>query len=76
MLSLAHPCRRPKGFGFIEFKDTQDAEDCVYKLDRTEFQGREITVSGAGGRLNGGGGTNMGGQQWNGCGIVAPPCPG
>lgn len=48
------PCRRrPKGFGFIEFKDTQDAEDCVYKLDRTEFQGREITVRGwAGGTLH------------------------
>ena len=41
------PCvpRRPKGFGFIEFKDPRDAEDAVYKLDRSEYRGREITVS-------------------------------
>ena len=26
-------------------QDPQDAEDAVYKLDRSEYRGREITVS-------------------------------
>eukprot|EP00887_Chlorella_sp_A99_P006971 scaffold2.g6971.t1 len=35
---------RPKGFGFIEFVDLQDAEDAIYALDRSLFNGREINV--------------------------------
>jgi RNA recognition motif-containing protein len=46
MQSIGMPmCRRPKGFGFVEFRDKRDAEECLYKLDRTLFQGREISVS-------------------------------
>jgi hypothetical protein len=35
---------RPRGFGFIEFKDNRDAEDALYHLDRSQFMGREISV--------------------------------
>jgi len=35
---------RPRGFGFIEFRDPRDAEEALYKLDRTMFMGREISV--------------------------------
>lgn len=36
--------QRPKGFGFIEFRDTRDAEDALYQMDRSMMGGREITV--------------------------------
>mmetsp|Transcript_11653 Transcript_11653/g.24997 ORF Transcript_11653/g.24997 Transcript_11653/m.24997 type:complete len:241 (-) Transcript_11653:568-1290(-) len=36
--------QRPKGFGFIEFRDARDAEEALYKLDRTVISGREISV--------------------------------
>lgn len=39
-----HAARRPRGFGFIEFKDSRDAEDALYHLDRSTFMGREISV--------------------------------
>lgn len=41
---MSDPCRKPKGFGFIEFRDTRDAEDALYALDRTTYGGREISV--------------------------------
>jgi RNA recognition motif-containing protein len=37
-------CSRPKGFGFIEFRDSRDAEEALYHLDRSDFGGREIQV--------------------------------
>ena len=37
-------CSRPKGFGFIEFKDPRDADNALNGLDGTEFMGREIQV--------------------------------
>ena len=45
-----HPCAdsgRPKGFGFIEFQDLRDAEEAIYHLDKTLFNGREIQVGAA-----------------------------
>jgi hypothetical protein len=38
---------RPKGFGFIEFQDLRDAEEAIYHLDKTLFNGREIQVGAA-----------------------------
>jgi len=35
---------RPKGFGFIEFKDPRDADNALNGLDGSEFMGREIQV--------------------------------
>ncbi|GJP42314.1 hypothetical protein CLOM_g1895 [Closterium sp. NIES-68] len=34
----------PRGFGFVQFVNMADAEDAQYELDRTNFNGREITV--------------------------------
>lgn len=36
--------RRPRGFGFIEFRDARDAETALRKLDGTTMGGREISV--------------------------------
>ncbi|KAL4421443.1 hypothetical protein ABPG75_010734 [Micractinium tetrahymenae] len=35
---------RPRGFGFVEFVDVREAEDAIYRLDKTLFGGREIQV--------------------------------
>lgn len=35
---------RPRGFGFLEYRDPRDAEEALYHLDRTVFMGREISV--------------------------------
>ena len=37
-------CRRPRGFGFIEFAYERDAEDAMNALDGKIWGGREITV--------------------------------
>eukprot|EP00891_Asterochloris_glomerata_P000985 jgi/Astpho2/985/gw1.00016.305.1_t len=35
---------RPRGFGFVEFVDTRDAEDAMYALDGKNMGGRDISV--------------------------------
>ncbi|MFK7828023.1 MAG: RNA recognition motif domain-containing protein [Oligoflexales bacterium] len=69
---------RSRGFGFIEFSDSQHAHDAVDRLDGTELDGRNLKVSmaqerapRAGGdrnrsfnnRASGGGGGNRG-NRW------------
>lgn len=36
---------RSKGFGFVEMADQQSAQDAIEKLDRTELNGRSLTVN-------------------------------
>jgi len=38
---------RSKGFGFVEMDDLERAKEAAEKLNRTEFMGRQIVVSGA-----------------------------
>ncbi|CAD7958687.1 unnamed protein product [Amoebophrya sp. A120] len=35
---------KPKGMASVEFKTADDAQYCIDKLDKTEVQGRRITV--------------------------------
>ncbi|KXZ49355.1 hypothetical protein GPECTOR_22g949 [Gonium pectorale] len=36
--------QRSRGFGFIEFRDARDADEAIYRMDRTTLEGREINV--------------------------------
>ncbi|GLC35533.1 hypothetical protein PLESTB_000197300 [Pleodorina starrii] len=36
--------QRSRGFGFIEFRDARDADEAIYRCDRTMLDGREINV--------------------------------
>ena len=45
LYSAPGACRRPRGFGFVEFVDTRDAEDAMYALDGKNMGGRDISVS-------------------------------
>jgi RNA recognition motif-containing protein len=36
--------RKPKGFCFCEFMDPRDADEAVYKLDKSTFAGRVLDV--------------------------------
>lgn len=36
---------RPKGFGFVEFENEEDAEKAAQALDGTDFEGRTIKVN-------------------------------
>lgn len=38
---------RSKGFGFVEMEELETAKQAVEKLNRTDFMGRQIVVSGA-----------------------------
>lgn len=43
-ISSPRVCRRPRGFGFVEFLDARDADDAVRDMDGRTFGGREISV--------------------------------
>ena len=36
---------RSRGFGFVTFDTKEDMEECITKLDKTELEGRRISVT-------------------------------
>ncbi len=44
---LDRQSNRSKGFGFVEMEELETAKQAVDKLNRTDFMGRQIVVSGA-----------------------------
>jgi cold-inducible RNA-binding protein len=60
---------RPRGFGFVEMKNQEDAQKAIEALDGKEFMGRNLTVNIAKPRNEGsrGGGRDRGdrrGPRW------------
>ena len=51
---------RPRGFGFVEMANGEQAEQAIRDLNGTEFDGRQLTVNEA--RERGGGGGSGGGR--------------
>jgi RNA recognition motif-containing protein len=47
---------RPRGFGFVEMADSEQADSAIRELNGYEFGGRALTVNVARERSNGGGG--------------------
>lgn len=37
--------QRSRGFGFIEFRNADDADEAIYKMDNSTLDGRQINVS-------------------------------
>ena len=52
---------RPRGFGFVEFKNDDEAKAAMAALGGKEFDGRALTVNEAKPREGGGGGGGGGG---------------
>ena len=59
---------RPRGFGFVEMGQADDAKKAIEALDGKEFKGRNLTVNVAKPRTEnsrgGGGGGNRRGYSW------------
>lgn len=63
----------PRGFGFVQMKNNEDAQKAIEELDGYELDGRALTVNqarereertgGNGGGFNRGGGSNGGGRS-------------
>ena len=47
---------RPRGFGFVEMSNDQDADNAIRDLNGHEMDGRQLTVNEARERSGGGGG--------------------
>ncbi len=45
MLHPSAPLQRSRGFGFIEFRNADDADEAIYKMDNSTLDGRQINVS-------------------------------
>jgi RNA recognition motif-containing protein len=46
-IAMDRLANRSKGFGFVEMQTLETAKDAAAKLNRTDFMGRQIVVSGA-----------------------------
>ena len=53
---------RPRGFGFVEMSQAEDAQKAIQSLDGQEFMGRNLKVNLAKPRENRGGGGGGGGR--------------
>jgi cold-inducible RNA-binding protein len=59
---------RPRGFGFVEMAQAEDAQKAIQNLDGRDFMGRNLTVNIAQpreSRPGGGGGGYRGGRRGN-----------
>lgn len=54
---------RPRGFGFVEFRDAAHARAAVTALNGKNFDGRDLTVNEARAREGGGGGGGGGSRR-------------
>jgi RNA recognition motif-containing protein len=52
---------RPRGFGFVEMSNSEDADKAISELNGYEMDGRQLTVNEARERTSGGGGGGGGG---------------
>jgi len=55
---------RPRGFGFVEMAQSEDAQKAIENLDGQEFKGRNMKVNLAKPRENRGGGGGGRGGRW------------
>ncbi len=55
---------RPRGFGFVEMAQSEDAQKAIESLDGQEFKGRNMKVNLAKPRENRGGGGGGRGGRW------------
>jgi len=51
---------RPRGFGFVEMGNSEDADKAISELNGYEMDGRQLNVNEARERTNGGGGNGRG----------------
>ena len=56
---------KSRGFGFVEMKNDDDGQRAIAELDQKDFEGRNITVSVAKPRTEGGGNGGNGGGRNN-----------
>ncbi len=56
----------PRGFGFVEMGNSEDADKAIRELNGYEFDGRALTVNEARERTTGGGGGGGGGYGGSG----------
>ncbi len=56
---------KSRGFGFVEMKNDEDGQRAIGELDQRDFEGRNITVSVAKPRTEGGNGGGGGGHRNN-----------
>jgi cold-inducible RNA-binding protein len=59
---------RPRGFGFVEFRDPAHGKAAIDALNGKNFDGRDLTVNEARPREGGGGGGGGGGRSGGGGG--------
>ena len=54
---------RPRGFGFVEMGNSEEADQAIRELNGHELQGRQLNVNEARERSSGGGGGGGGGYR-------------